>query len=240
MPSAAEPGRPRDQSDAGSDYPIGGPALRLAGDRHEATPLTTSAGPSVLANVAGTGQPHRGQPGEAGSVRLRGRTDANFNGGAFSTVGVRTSRSTACDGCSDTCRRATGTLVVRMRANPRVTLPRVSDFPNLTPCQVTRVRNAIRNVLAPHEQEHVAAFNQYNATVRRPFDLTVCSSTEFDSRIQEMFEAIEQPRRAAAQAASDVLDPFYFDVDIDCQEPPPTRRRRRAAAERPTPEEQLA
>jgi hypothetical protein len=99
-----------------------------------------------------------------------------------------------------------------------VTLPSVSDFPGLTPCQQRRVQDAIDNILAPHEQEHVRAFETYNGTTRPAFDLTLCRS-EFDGAIQRMFDAEAQARRAAAQAASDALDPFHFDVDLNCEEP---------------------
>jgi hypothetical protein len=36
--------------------------------------------------------------------------------------------------------------------------------------------------------------------------------------IRESAEAEEQARRRAAQAASDALDPFYFDVTLDCKQ----------------------
>jgi hypothetical protein len=98
-----------------------------------------------------------------------------------------------------------------------VTLPSADDFPGLTPCQRRRVQDAIDNVLAPHEQQHVRAFQQYNGTTRRPFNLTCCRS-EFDTIIRNMFEAEAQARQAAAQAASDALDPFHFDVNLDCEE----------------------
>jgi hypothetical protein len=165
----------------------------------------------------------------ANSVRLAGRTDADFNGGSFRTVGGRTRPATGCESCgTEDCQRATGRLVIAFRVRTTVTLP--TPDPGLTPCQLARVRNAINTVLAPHERQHVRAFKTYEGTVTRRFDLTMCRA-DFDAAIRSMVEDIETPRRAAAQAASDALDqpPFHFDVDIDCKEPPP--RRRRAAAE---------
>jgi hypothetical protein len=91
----------------------------------------------------------------------------------------------------------------------------VADFPNLTPCQQQRVQNAIDTVLAPHEQEHVAAFQRYNGTISTPFNLTICRS-RFNAEIQAMHNAIESSQRSSAQGASDALDPFSFDVDINC------------------------
>jgi hypothetical protein len=151
-----------------------------------------------------------------GTLRLEGRTDATFDGGTFHTEDVRARPATGCDGCGE-CVHITGTLVATYHVTTRVTLPRVSDYPDLTPCQRTRVQSAITNVLAPHEQKHVEAFRKYNGTTRTPLDLTLCRS-EFDSTIQSMFDAQEEARRDAVQQASDALDPFYFEVDLDCKD----------------------
>jgi hypothetical protein len=154
------------------------------------------------------------------SLRLQGRTDATFDGGAFHTENVVVSRGTGCEGCAGReCVHVVGDLVATYAVTTTVTLPRVSDFPNLSVCQRQRVRDAINNVLAPHEQQHVAAFNTYNGATRRRFDVTLCRNT-FDSTIRTMFEAEERTRRSAAQAASDVLDPFHFDVDLNCEDRP--------------------
>lgn len=158
------------------------------------------------------------------SVRLEGRTDATFDGGSFETQNVRVSAATRCEACAegDPCIRARGILVARFNVTTTVTLPSVNDFPDLTPCQRARVQNAISTVLAPHEERHVQAFRQYNGVTRTPFDVTLCRS-QFDSTIQSMFDTQASARRASAQAASDALDPFHFDVDMNCEEPPPGR-----------------
>lgn len=173
------------------------------------------AGPVPAAK--GSGVPEH-EEAYASSVRLQGRTDADYDGGSFHTENVTVEQAEGCDGCSGpNCIHATGNLVATYSVATTVTLPSADDFPDLTPCQRSRVQDAINNVLAPHEQQHVRAFHQYDGTTSRPFDLTLCR-TDFDRRIQEMFTAEEQQRRAAAQAASDALDPFHFDVDIDCEE----------------------
>ena len=149
------------------------------------------------------------------SVTLQGRTDANFSS-SFRTRNVRTTAATGCDNCADSdCVHVTGTLVSTFSVATTVTLPTVNDFPNLTACQRQRVRDGINNVLRPHEQQHVTAFRTYNGTVSTPFDLTLCRG-EFDAEVQALHDSIEAPRQAAAQAASDALDPFQFDVDLDC------------------------
>ena len=149
------------------------------------------------------------------SVTLRGRTDADFSS-SFRTRNVRTEAGSGCEGCTgDDCVHVTGIVESTFRVRTTVTLPSVDDFPGLTRCQRRRVQDGITNVLAPHEQQHVAAFNTYRGTVRTPFDLTLCRA-DFDSEIQGLHDSVESARRSSAQAASDALDPFSFDVDLDC------------------------
>jgi hypothetical protein len=173
-----------------------------AADR-QAEPLPEIAGEGIETELS------------AYSVTLRGRTDATFSN-SFRTINVRTVAATGCDNCAASeCVHVTGTLESTFRVATNVTLPSVSDFPDLTACQRQRVRDGINNVLAPHEQQHVAAFRTYNGTVRTPFDLTICR-TDFDGAIQQLHDGVESARRSSAQAASDALDPFEFDVDLDC------------------------
>ena len=77
------------------------------------------------------------------------------------------------------------------------------------------MQDAINNVLAPHEQEHVDAFETYNGRTEQLFDLNLCSN-QSPGVVRKMVRDEERPRRAAAQAQSDALDPFNFDVDLDC------------------------
>ena len=167
-----------------------------------------------VAPVAGVGQETQAV---AYGLALRGRTDANFSN-SFSTVDTQTKPGKDCAGCTGAeCVQVAGTLESTFSVATQVTLPSVADFPNLTPCQRQRVQTAITTVLAPHEQQHVAAFRAYNGITRTKFNLTLCRS-EFDSRIQSMHEAAETTRQASAQAASDALDPFEFEVDLNCQD----------------------
>ena len=221
----------------------GGPALSL--ERNDRAPHAASvaaqAEPSVapLPTVQGTSPSHR-EVAYSNSVRLQGRTDADFGGSTFRTSGVRVTAATGCANCADSdCVRATGTLISTFRVRTTITLPSVDDFPNLTACQRRRVRDAITNVLAPHEQQHVDAFRTYNGTTRTPFDLTICRA-DFDSPIREMFNTADQARQDAARVASAALDPFHFDVDLDCQERAQTEQPEAPTAELPVPPDELA
>ena len=151
----------------------------------------------------------------ANSMRLQGRTNARFSN-SFTTQNVITTAATDCDGCAaNQCIHATGTLQSTFQVSTTVTLPQVADFPTLTPCQQTRVQNAIDTVLAPHEQQHVAAFQTYIGIVFTPFDLTLCHGN-FNTAIRALHTSLEASRQSVAQATSDALDPFQFDVDLNC------------------------
>jgi hypothetical protein len=197
-------------------------AEESSADGKQMTTLLNSlrAAPPATLQVSGKGEQSQ-DSAKATSVRLEGRTDVNFDGGRFETKRVRVSAAKGCNAGtkSDPCVRARGVLVARYRVVTKVILPSVNDYPELTPCQRTRMQQAIDTVLVPHEQQHVKAFQKYNGVTRTPFDLTLRRS-EFNSTIQSMFDKQESARRAAAQAASDALDPFHIDVDLDCEEPP--------------------
>jgi hypothetical protein len=167
-----------------------------------------------LPGVSGTGPEMQVS---AYGLSLQGQTDADFRN-RFRTAGLRTTRGSGCEGCSEEeCVRVRGTLVSTFSVATTVTLPRASDYPELTRCQRQRVQSAISSVLAPHEQQHVREFRRYNGTVNTPFDLTICRS-DFESRMQEMHDDIATRRQETVQAASDALDPFYFEVDLECED----------------------
>jgi hypothetical protein len=184
----------------------------IEGMAEEGAAPARDAHPQSLPDVSGTGIETEAI---AHSLSLQGLTEASFSS-SFRTRNLRTSPATGCDTCDD-CVHVTGTLISTFSVTTTVTLPSVSDFPDLTACQRRRVRDAINNILAPHERQHVRAFRTYNGTVRTPIDLTICR-TDLDSSIQALHDSVEGPRQAAAQALSDALDPFVFDVDIDCED----------------------
>lgn len=191
---------------------------------------TTSAAPSVeeqkderaegvrdvepLPSVEGRGEEEEVEV-EGKSLRLKGKTKASFSH-SFRTVDVVTEPGEGCKKCKGrACVHVTGTIESTFNVSTKVTLPSVPK--GLTECQRERVRDAIDNVLAPHEDEHVAAYNDYAGTLSTPFDMTICAKS-FNAKITAMHNAEEKSRRAAAKAASAALDPFFFDVDLDCEE----------------------
>jgi hypothetical protein len=170
-------------------------------------------------DVSGKGQPHKAVAnGPTPSVILKGKTTAHFDGGSFHTENLNTDPGDGCKLCKKKdCVHVTGKVVTDYTVTTNVSLPSMAQFKNLKPCQRQAIKDAIENRLAPHEQDHVAAFSQYNGTSEQALDLTTCR-TAFKSQVQKLVNAEERQRRADAQAASDALDPFQIDVDLDCDE----------------------
>ena len=151
------------------------------------------------------------------SVHLEGATLPNFKATA-KLLNRKATTSKDCGGCAPPeCVHVTGTLQFTYSVGTTVTLPKVSDFPGLTPCEKKKVQDAISNILAPHEQEHVKAFKTYDGSTKQTFDQTLCKS-EVNGAMAGLLTAEQGPRQAAAQAASDALDPFNFDFDLDCED----------------------
>ncbi len=155
--------------------------------------------------------------GSSVSISLQGTTKANFKR-KWSVTNISETPATDCDGCSDDeCLNISGTMSLVFNANPVVTLPSRSEYDHLSPCQIQRVEQWIQNVLAPHEQDHVDAFNTYDGTVQEQFQFKKCRS-ERRAVLQSIFNRIEEPRRQSAQDLSDALDPFYSNIDLDCED----------------------
>ncbi|MBT8184471.1 MAG: hypothetical protein KJN76_06505, partial [Eudoraea sp.] len=152
----------------------------------------------------------------ANSVSFEGETNATFDGGVGSTRNLTRAPAQDCVGCTENdCFRYNGQLKIDYSVSTTVTLPDIPE--GLTECQHQRVRNAIDNVLAPHEQDHVNAFNQYNGSVTLPINYTGCSAG-IQEYVQGLHDANAAARRTSVQAASDALDPFHVSVDMDCED----------------------
>ncbi len=164
---------------------------------------------------------YSGQPSSktvfGNSISLEAVTNASYDGGNGRTTSLERTPTTEGLGCTEgDCWHYTGGYEINYHVTTSVSLPSIPD--GLTNCQEERVRNAISNELAPHEQEHVAAFEQYNGSVTLSIDYTG-PSTGIEAYVQQLHNADEQARMAAANAASAALDPFHVPVDLECEEP---------------------
>lgn len=148
-------------------------------------------------------------------LSLQGRTRASFSH-TYRTEDLVTERGEGCTRCrGPNCVHVTGRVVTDYSVSTTVTLPAVPR--RLRPCQRERVRTTIDTVLAPHEQQHVDAFKTYEGTSEQAVDVTACRGG-VSAAIQALVRDEATARRDAAQAASDALDPFQTDVDLDCED----------------------
>ena len=175
-----------------------------------------------IPTVQGKGQPHKVTAFGPPDVRVQGKTKATFDGGKWRTEGQTTESTTGCKGCKDKdCVKVTGKLVMEFKVTTTVTLPKASNVKGLTRCQQQKLQQAIDTTLKDHEQEHVKAFETYNGTEEEAFELVGCKTTmpaALQRMAQKRTSEVEKQRRKDAQAQSDALDPFNFDVDLDCED----------------------
>lgn len=150
--------------------------------------------------------------GNCQGVTVQGRTDANYTHSYSSTGSQSAGRD--CDSCGGTdCISSVGTVTSVLRANPTVSLPAVPS--GLNECEAASVRNFINTTLRAHEQQHVAAFNTYNARIRTPYSYNGCRAG-LDAYIESIHNGIEASRRSASDAASARLDPFNVPIPCNC------------------------
>ena len=156
------------------------------------------------------------------SIRFEGKTDADFDGGTGQTKKLKATPAKDCDNCSESeCMNITGTFEITYNVTTTVTLPDVPE--GLTTCQYNLVKAAIDNKIAPHEQEHVSKYNTYNGKATFPINYKGCRDGLLQY-LQDINDTDGIQRKAAAKAKSDALDPFFVDVNLDCEEPAPPKK----------------
>jgi hypothetical protein len=148
---------------------------------------------------------------------LTGETKGDYDGGTYKTKGLKHKPATNCPDCDEKqCVNITGTLVSTFKVKTTVNLPSISGLGKLSKCQKQRVEKAIKEEIAPHEQDHVRRFRKYNGTVETPITFNGCQS-QWATTVDEMHKGIASERETTVQADSDSIDPFHVDVDMDCK-----------------------
>lgn len=151
-----------------------------------------------------------------GGLALHGRTTASYNGGSWRIKHARATPTDSCDCPPPTrCRYLTGNLVSTYAVTVTISMPGVPA--GLTPCQQRRVREFLRAVLRPHENDHARRFRTYNGRTVIPLDLTGCGSAELRAHVTAIHDAEAAQRQADADALSAQIDPFTREVDLDCE-----------------------
>ncbi len=168
---------------------------------------------SPIPAIEGEGETHEDDV-FGGSSKVQGKTHADFTSTFSMPTIIPTKGDASSCGCAaKDCIHVSGTMTSTFTMNTQVTLPTPPD--GLTDHQKEIFQGLIDSCLSPHEQQHVAAFNAYQGSVQTPFDLTCCRA-DLHSSLQAIHDGVEQPRHAAAQSASDALDPFNATFDSSC------------------------
>lgn len=119
--------------------------------------------------------------------------------------------------------RVQGNFVVDYASNPTVKLPDVPS--NLNDCQKRNAEKFIRDVLEPHEQQHVKTFKQFfDGKTTTPFDIHATGADDVKAQVDVGYTAELAARKKLAQAESDKLDAnganqFTWDMDEGCDKP---------------------
>ena len=153
------------------------------------------------------------------SISLHGKTVANYDEGIGNVINQKAVHAKDCPGCDDSkCINWSGALQLTFLASPTITLPSPSEYAHLRPCQQERVKAWIQNVLLPHERQHKAAFEKYNGTVNKPFRMKICQEDRSSDLVQHLHDTENKRRKKIANDASDALDPFHTNIDLDCKD----------------------
>ena len=184
---------------------------------NEEAPMT----PVTLPDITTYGKP--AQESVFGkSVSFSAETKADFDGGVGATSALKAMPAKDCEGCeAGECMTVTGKFTITYSVSTSVELPGVPE--GLTPCQAKRVEAAINGPLAAHEQKHVSAFNLYNGKVTLPINYKGCKSG-IEPYLQNLNDVDGEARKASVSAKSKALDPFFVNVDMDCEEPEPPKK----------------
>lgn len=169
---------------------------------------------------------------DAGNITIdeKGVTNAVYNKAGFTTKDEKATPATTPKDVKpeNDFVDVTATAVCTYKASVTISLPSVPS--GLTACQTKRVKDAIDNKLAPHERQHEAAMKTYDGTYEETFTLThILRSTvtaQLTAKAQQIADAQQATRQAAAQKASDALDqpPFVVIVDLNCEDEKPGKK----------------
>ncbi len=176
---------------------------------------------AILASLYTSGKQDQSASIGRGSTRihLHGKTVANYDNGTGTTKNLKYTKAKGCTSCPDNdCITVSGILALSFKAHPGITLPSPSEYAHLRPCQRKRVKAWIKNVLLPHEKQHKAAFEKYNGNINKPFKMTICKEEWNADLLQPIHEKEDQRRKKIANDASDALDPFITNIDLNCED----------------------
>jgi hypothetical protein len=194
----------------------------IAEEHENAGTTTTSSGVgSCIASSHGDGD-----GGEVRYVSVAGLTTANFAASTGSSSFKTTSKTKRPkDPPKEGETPEPDVWDVKGKLTMTYTLPKATiaytytpDRAEMTACERTAVDAYVKSTLAPHEDQHVAAFATFNGTetIDKAFDGLTGTEAEINTELTSLVstaaaEAIAA-RQQMAQDASDILDPFNVEI----------------------------
>lgn len=166
------------------------------------------------------GQAEHAVSGESsvGTVSVSGLTQAQYTH-RWDNGPITHQPAEDCDGdCPERypCSTASAEKVATYGVTTNVSLPS-ANIPGLPECERGVLAQWIRNVLEPHEQRHVSAYEHYGGTTRKRFTATGCRDEVagmLEEQMQTDHDTEEPARRAASDRESADLDPFRASIDF--------------------------
>jgi hypothetical protein len=194
----------------------------IAEEHESAGTTTTSSGVgSCIASSHGDGD-----GGEVRYVSVAGLTTANFAASTGASSFKTTSKTKRPkDPPKEGETPEPDVWDVKGKLTMTYTLPKATiaytytpDRSEMTACERTAVDAYVKSTLAPHEDQHVAAFATFNGTetIDKAFDGLVGTEAEINTELTSLVstaaaEAVAA-RQQMAQDASDILDPFNVEI----------------------------
>ncbi|MBW4437924.1 MAG: hypothetical protein KME04_12360 [Pleurocapsa minor GSE-CHR-MK-17-07R] len=164
--------------------------------------------------------------GEVRDISVAGLTTANF-GASTGTPSFKTTSKTKRpkDPPKEGETPEPDVWDVKGKLTMTYTLPKATiaytyspDRSQLTACEKTAVDAYVKSTLAPHEDQHVAAFATFNGseTIDKEFNGLTGTEAEINTELTSLVAAASAEAIAArqqmAQSASDLLDPFNVPI----------------------------
>ena len=200
---------------AAEEAPEEQPIQRMAADGAEAAVGDLKPDAAPLPEVSGTGIETELS---AYSLTLRGRTDATFSS-SFRTRNVRTSAATGCDNCADSeCVHVTGTLESTFRVTTTRDVAERERLSRLDPLPASARARRHYQRARPARATACRRISHATTALSRRHSISPSAAPSSTRASRTSTTRLTARRQSAARAASDALDPFQFDVDLDCQD----------------------
>lgn len=151
------------------------------------------------------------------SLSLQAVTKGEFKLVSYHVQGEKKKSVEPQEGGEKKQQQYTGTMHMRFAVKTSIHLPSIPS--GLRPCQVKRVKAAIRHEVMPHEKQHQRIMQGFAGKSSFPVSF-VGTESAYNDHLKAVAMSAFQKRRAQVMEKSDALDPFEVKVDLCCEDKP--------------------